>query len=76
MIQEDSFLSLVTGVVTRVQFIDVIFYIVFQYYIEIIKQSGKYFNLECNFVSESNFLIFNIQITTLFQAPFLSSTMK
>lgn len=46
MIQEDSFISLVTGAVTRVQFIDVIFYIVFQYYIEIIKQSGKYFNLE------------------------------
>lgn len=74
MIQEDSFLSLVTGVVTRVQFIDVIFYIVFQYYIEIIKQSVE--NISILNVSESNFLIFNIQITTLFQAPFLSSTMK
>lgn len=74
MIQEDSFLSLVTGVVTTVQFIDVIFYIVFQYYIEIIKQSVE--NISIMNVSESNFLIFNIQITTLFQAPFLSSTMK
>lgn len=74
MIQEDSFLSLVIGVVTRVQFIDVIFYIVFQYYIEIIKQSVE--NISILNVSESNFLIFNIQITTLFQAPFLSSTMK
>lgn len=74
MIQEDSFISLVTGVVTRVQFIDVIFYIVFQYYIEIIKQSVE--NISIMNVSESNFLIFNIQITTLFQAPFLSSTMK
>lgn len=74
MIQEDSFLSLVTGVVTTVQFIDVILYIVFQYYIEIIKQSVE--NISILNVSESNFLIFNIQITTLFQAPFLSSTMK
>lgn len=74
MIQEDSFLSLVTGVVTTVQFIDVIFYIVFQYYIEIIKQSVE--NISILNVSESNFLIFNIQITTLFQASFLSSTMK
>lgn len=74
MIQEDSFISLVTGAVTTVQFIDVIFYIVFQYYIEIIKQSVE--NISILNVSESNFLIFNIQITTLFQAPFLSSTMK
>lgn len=74
MIQEDSFISLVIDAVTTVQFIDVIFYIVFQYYIEIIKQSVE--NISILNVSESNFLIFNIQITTLFQAPFLSSTMK